>query len=86
MPSWVDEHEKYQEYLRKNFVAILNDRSVPSAARCGCMNEVVRSTLSDAFERGNTDETVGAAKDLALQTVDLITQDDVATVRTRRCR
>ena len=74
----LEDHEHYQQHLRDHFVATLNDASLPASARCTCMNEVVRSTLSAAFDSGCTEKTVGAAQELAIQTVDLITQSDVA--------
>ena len=74
----LQDHEHYQQHLRNNLDAILSDPSLSASARCSCMNEVVRSTLSSAFDSGCVDKTVGVAQELAIQTVDLITQNDVA--------
>ena len=73
----LDDHERYQQYLRENFVAVLNDERLPGSERCDCLNEVVRCTLAEAFASGDQDHTVATAKDLAFQTVDMISRGDV---------
>lgn len=73
----LDDHERYQTYLRENFVAVLNDDRLPGSERCDCLNEVVRCTLAEAFASGDHDQTVATAKDLAFQTVDMISRGDV---------
>lgn len=75
----LDDHQQYQQYLRDHFQDILHDRSLPGEQRCGCLNEFVRSTLADAFARGDAKQAIDAAQDLALQTVSVISQDDAAT-------
>jgi putative nucleotidyltransferase with HDIG domain len=70
------DHEHYQQYLRKNFAAILNDESLPVERRFGCLNEVVRDVLATAFSRQDTTKTVLAAEELATQTVELICRED----------
>ena len=72
----LDDHERYQQYLRKNFVAILNDESLPISNRFGCLNEVVRDVLSEAFAHRDVENVVETAGQLAVQTVELICQAD----------
>ena len=74
-----NDHERYQQYLRKNFVAILNDESLPVKRRFGCLNEVVRDVLAEAFTRRDMEKTVETATQLASQTVDLICREEMMT-------
>ena len=71
------DHERYQQYLRKNFTVILNDESLPVERRFGCLNEIVRDVLAEAFTRRDTTKTVETAKEMAAQTVELICRTDV---------
>ncbi len=73
----LDDHEYYQEYLRNNFVTILNDEGLSVKHRFGCLNEVVRDILAEAFSRRDTTKTVEASKQLASQTVELICRDEM---------
>ncbi|MCH7751381.1 MAG: HD domain-containing protein, partial [Planctomycetes bacterium] len=71
------DHEHFQQYLRKNFAVILNDESLPVERRFGCLNEIVRDVLAEAFTRRDTTKTVETAKEMAAQTVELICRTDV---------
>jgi HD-GYP domain-containing protein (c-di-GMP phosphodiesterase class II) len=73
----LQDHDRYQQYLRENFRAIVSDESLPVARRFGCLNEVVRDVLSEAFTCHDTTRTVEAAQELAAQTVDLICRADL---------
>jgi HD-GYP domain-containing protein (c-di-GMP phosphodiesterase class II) len=70
------DHEHYQQYLRKNFVTILNDERLPITRRFGCLNEVVRDVLSDAFTQRDLENVVQSAGQLAVPTVELICRAD----------
>jgi HD-GYP domain-containing protein (c-di-GMP phosphodiesterase class II) len=72
-----NDHERYQQYIRNNFVTILNDESLPVKRRFGCLNEVVRDVLAEVFTRRDTAKTVETAKQLASQTVELICRGDI---------
>ncbi len=71
------DHEQYQQYLRKHFAVILSDESLPVERRFGCLNEIVRDVLAEAFTERDTTKTVETAKELAVQTVDLICRENV---------
>jgi HD-GYP domain-containing protein (c-di-GMP phosphodiesterase class II) len=71
------DHEQYQQYLRENFASILKDESLPVERRFGCLNEIVRDVLAEAFSTRNTTKTVETASEMAAQTVELICRTDV---------
>lgn len=71
------DQERYQNYLRETFSALLIDESLPLAQRFSCLNEVVRDVLSEVFANRNPGSMVEAAGQLAVQTVDLICRDDI---------
>ncbi len=71
-----DAHLVYQQYLRNNFAAILDDDSLPISRRLDCLSEAVRDVLSEAFAQRNIEDTLESVKQLALQTVDLICHTD----------
>lgn len=70
----------YKAYLRSQLNDLLADESLPPRERLGGMNEVVRNVLQDDFARGDADQIVNSAKELAEQTVQAICRmDAVAT-------
>jgi HD-GYP domain-containing protein (c-di-GMP phosphodiesterase class II) len=73
----LDDHDRYQRYLRKNFVAILSDEGLPIEHRLNCLNEFVRNVLAEAFTRRDMANTVETAKLIAFQTVELICQGEI---------
>lgn len=73
----LNDHERYQHYLRENFSAILSDESLPVRRRFGCLNEIVRDVLAEVFAGRNTAKTVEASQQLAIQTVELICQGEL---------
>jgi HD-GYP domain-containing protein (c-di-GMP phosphodiesterase class II) len=73
----LEDHEQYQRYLRENFTEILDDDSLPAERRFGCLNEIVRDVLGEAFTSRDTEKTVETAKEMAAETVELICRTDV---------
>jgi len=73
----MNDHLRYQQYLRKNFVVIIEDESLPVKRRFGCLNEVVRDVLAEVFTRRDTAKTVETVRQIASQTVELICREDV---------
>jgi len=71
------DHESYQRYIRENFSSVLEDESLPVERRFGCLNEIVRDVLAEAFTQRDTTKTVEVAQELAVQTVELICRADV---------
>jgi len=68
----VDEHAKYQHYLRDNLASVLADESILIEHRFGAFDTVVRDVLATSFSRGKADETVNTCRGLAQTTVELI--------------
>lgn len=73
-----DEHGTYQQYLRDNLAAVLNDESLRIERRFALLNEVVRDVLASAFGSVHLEvnETIAQCRELARYTVDLICRDD----------
>lgn len=68
----------YQTHLRK-LAYNSGNQSVPTAARAGALNEVVRDVLQSAFsKKGNTDQTVLASENLGTLAAEIISADDFA--------
>jgi HD-GYP domain-containing protein (c-di-GMP phosphodiesterase class II) len=76
----LEDHDRYQQYLRENFGTIISDESLPVERRFGCLNEVVRDVLAEAFTCHDTTRTVEAAQEMAAQTVELICRADVTAL------
>jgi len=70
-------HDRYQQYLRENLASIIEDESTPVQQRFGCLNEVVRSVLSEAFRTSDTEAVVECSNTMARHCVDLICREDV---------
>jgi HD-GYP domain-containing protein (c-di-GMP phosphodiesterase class II) len=73
----LNDNERYEQYVRRNFATILTNESLAISQRFSCLNELVRDVLSEAFAHRDVENVVEAAGQLAVHTVELICHADV---------
>jgi HD-GYP domain-containing protein (c-di-GMP phosphodiesterase class II) len=72
----INDHGRYQEYLRNNLESILGNEGISVNDRFSSLNAVVRDVLADSFRANDVDASVRGADQLADYCVELLSRDD----------